>query len=215
MPARLEVIVGPMFSGKTERLIAKIKRAEYAGKRILVIKPAIDTRNQAEIAARAVTDSTSTITARIAARGIGSPEELRVALQEPFDFLAVDEAQFFPLDVPHKDSLGWFGRQLQELLYTRRQDTLHVVVAGLDKDYLDQPFGVIPGLLALADSIEKLAAVCMQCGSDEGRLSQRLANATTQVAVGDIGEYQARCRACYELTAPVQPEVHSPTTPTA
>jgi thymidine kinase len=199
MSARLEVIVGPMFSGKTERLIAKIKRAEYAGKQILILKPASDTRTSSEIAARSVSDNTSTITTRIAARGIQSEEELVAALAEPFEILAIDEAQFFPLDEPYQDSLGWFGRNIRQLLLDRKSDFLTVHIAGLDKDYLDQPFGVMPGLLSLADSIEKLSAVCMKCGSDEARMSQRIATTNTQVSIGDIDEYQARCRACFEV----------------
>ena len=205
MSARLEVIVGPMFSGKTELLIQRLHRALYAKKRLRIIKPAHDTRTQSYIASRAVNpDGTTEITGRLNAMAVRNEEDFwRVAGGGDYDVLAVDEAQFFPLDEPMRDTLGWFGRALRELLRRRRgrqgeDGGLRVIVAGLDRDFAEEPFGPIPGLLALADSVDKLTGVCMVCGSEAGTISHRIVPGEAQLVVGDAGEYQVRCRACYE-----------------
>ncbi len=199
MTARLEVIVGPMFSGKTELLIAKLHRAQYARKRVRIIKPAHDTRTQGFIASRAVRpDGTTEVTDTLSAVMVRTEEDFeRVAGPGDFDVLAVDEAQFFPLDEPLRDSLGWFGRALRRLLRERRASHLRIIVAGLDMDFAEEPFGPIPGLMAIADSVEKLTGVCMICGSDAGYISQRVIPGDKQLVVGDAGEYQVRCRSCY------------------
>jgi len=199
MTARLEVIVGPMFSGKTERLIAKLHRAQYARKRVRIIKPAHDTRTQGFIASRAVLpDGTTEVTDRLSAVMVRSEDDFH-RIVKPFDFdvLAIDEAQFFPLDTPLRDSLGWFGRAIRELLRDKRDTNLRIIVAGLDMDFAEEPFGPVPGLLAIADSVEKLTGVCMVCGSDAGYISHRLISDEKQLVVGDAGEYQVRCRSCY------------------
>ncbi|HEX4301397.1 MAG TPA: hypothetical protein VHZ78_01295 [Rhizomicrobium sp.] len=200
MTPRLEVIVGPMFSGKTELLIARLHRALYAKKRIRIIKPAHDTRTQGFIASRMVNpDGTTEITDKLSATMVRTEADFAtlIALGD-FDVLGVDEAQFFPLDEPIRDSLGWFGRALRDLLRERRETPLRIIVAGLDMDFAENPFGPIPGLLAIADQVEKLTGVCMVCGSDAGTISQRIVPHEQQLVVGDAGEYQVRCRACYE-----------------
>jgi len=199
MPSRLEVIAGPMFSGKTERLIAKLHRAKYAKKRILILKPAQDSRTENFIASREVCDDgTTRITAKLDARLITSLETFRHAISaRDFDVLAIDEAQFFPLDTPLTDSLGWLGRELRSLIREARSEPLRIIVAGLDTDFSEEPFGPMPGLMAIADSVEKLSAVCMRCGADEAHFTQRLGADTAQVAVGDTGIYEVRCRTCY------------------
>ncbi len=200
MTARLEVIVGPMFSGKTELLIAKLHRAQYARKRIRIVKPAHDTRTQGFIASRAVNaDGTTEVTDTLSAVMVRNQKDFaRVVGACDFDVLAVDEAQFFPLDEPLRDTLGWFGRAIRTLLRQRRDTGLRIIVAGLDMDFAEQPFGPVPGLLAMADAVEKLTGVCMVCGSDSGYISQRLVADEQQLVVGDAGEYQVRCRRCYE-----------------
>ena len=129
MTARLEVIVGPMFSGKTELLIARLHRALYARKRIRIIKPAHDTRTQGFIAARAVNpDGTTEITDKLSAVMVRTEEDFaRVAGADDYDVLAVDEAQFFPLDEPMRDSLGWFGRAVRDLMRERRESNLRII----------------------------------------------------------------------------------------
>jgi thymidine kinase len=200
MTARLEIIVGPMFSGKTELLIAKLHRAQYAKKRIRILKPAHDARTQGFIASRAVNaDGTTDITDKLSAVMVRSEQDfLRAVGPADFDVLAVDEAQFFPLDEPMRDTLGWFGRAIRALLRERRQTHLRIIIAGLDMDFAENPFGPIPGLLAIADQVEKLTGVCMVCGSDDGYISHRIIPGEQQLVVGDVGEYQVRCRACYE-----------------
>ena len=200
MTARLEVIVGPMFSGKTERLIAKLHRAQYAKKRVRITKPAHDTRTQGYIASRAVMpDGTTEVTDRLSAVMVRNEEDFaRIVRPFDFDVLAIDEAQFFPLDEPLRDSLGWFGRAIRGLLREKRDTGLRIIVAGLDMDFAEEPFGPIPGLLAIADSVEKLTGVCMACGSDAGYISYRLISSEKQLVVGDAGEYQVRCRSCYD-----------------
>jgi thymidine kinase len=200
MTSRLEVIVGPMFSGKTERLIAKLHRAQYAKKRVRILKPAHDTRTQGYIASRAVLpDGTTQVTDQLSAVMVHDEDSFwKIVNLNKFDVLAIDEAQFFPLDTPMTDSLGWFGRAIRTLLRERRNTDLRIIVAGLDMDFAEQPFGPIPGLLAIADSVEKLTGVCMVCGSDAGYISYRLVSDDKQLVVGDIGEYQVRCRSCYE-----------------
>lgn len=200
MTARLEVIVGPMFAGKTERLISKLHRAQYARKRVRIIKPAHDTRTQGFIASRAVnSDGTTEITDQLSAVKVHDEDEFwKIVGLNKFDVLAVDEAHFFPLDTPMKDCLGWFGRAIRELLRQRCDTNLRIIVAGLDMDFAEEPFGPIPGLLAMADSVEKLTGVCMVCGSDAGYISHRIISDDRQLVVGDAGEYQVRCRSCYE-----------------
>lgn len=197
--ARLEVITGPMFSGKTELLIARLNRALFARKRIRVLKPAQDTRVQGFIAARAVSaDGAVELTDKIAAAKVGTPEDFhRMTAAGDYDVLGVDEAQFFPLDTPQADALGWFGRALRDLLQARRHSSLRVIVAGLDMDFQENPFGPMPGLMAMADRIDKLTGVCMVCGSEDGTHTHRLVPGDAQLVVGDAGEYQVRCRACY------------------
>jgi thymidine kinase len=203
MTARLEVIVGPMFSGKTERLIACLHRAQYARKRVRILKPAHDTRTQGSIASRAVTaDGTTEVTATLSAIMVRSAADFaRAIADDAYDVLAVDEAQFFPLDEPMTDSLGWFGRAIRDLLRQKAKSDLRIIVAGLDMDFAEAPFGPMPGLLAMADTVEKLTGVCMVCGSDGGYISHRVIPGDAQLVVGDAGEYQVRCRACYEAPA--------------
>jgi len=188
-----------MFSAKTERLIAELKRATYANKRLLVLKPARDTRTDAFIASRQVdANGTVTVTETFPATVIQTREDfLRAVSSNEFDVLAIDEAQFFPLDTPIIDALGWFGREVRTLLQERRDTPLRILIAGLDTDFANEPFGPVPGLMALADRVEKLSAVCMVCGSFDAHQSQRITADSEQVSVGDADMYQARCRACF------------------
>lgn len=200
MSARLELIVGPMFSGKTERLIAALHRKRYSRKRIQILKPSLDTRTEDFVASRAMNeDGTTRVTEKLPATLIESENDFLTATAgDAYDVLAVDEAQFFPLDKPLKDSLGWFGRGIRDLLRRRKSDPLHIIVAGLDMDAAENPFGPMPGLLAMANKVEKITAVCMNCGADDAHLSHRLTSwELGTIAVGDAKEYRALCRACF------------------
>ena len=176
----LEVICGPMFSGKSEEMIRRLRRAEIAGQRVVIFKPLIDDRYDA-------TDVVSHAGARMRAVPISSASEIAPGAQG-FDVVGIDEAQFLGEDVVGT-ALDLAGRGVR------------VVVAGLDQDYLRRPFGPMPGILALAEEVDKMHAVCVQCGAP-AHYSQRFSGGAEQVQVGDGESYEARCRRCYEAFSP-------------
>jgi thymidine kinase len=178
----LEVVCGPMFSGKSEELIRRLRRAEIAGQRALIVKPLIDDRfdvghvvSHAGARMRAVTAATSA-------------ELLR--LGHGYDAVGIDEVQFF--------DLGIVGSV--NALVARG---IRVVAAGLAQDFRGEPFGAMPTLLCLAEYVDKLEAVCHRCGGP-ATLTQRLLDgrpapfAGETVQIGALDSYEARCRACYE-----------------
>ncbi len=176
-PGRLEVITGPMFSGKSEELIRRLKRARIARQRVACYKPDIDLRyHRTSIASHS--DQTHE------ACTVANVERLREALfplLEQVDVVGIDEAQFFdnaiiPLTV--------------ELIHLGKR----VVMAGLDTTFSAEPFGPIPALMAIADEVTKLSAVCMVCGQPAIH-TQRLGQSQELVVVGAAGLYEARCRA--------------------
>ena len=178
----LEVICGPMFSGKSEEMIRRLRRAEIAGQRVVIFKPAIDDRYSAS-------DVVSHAGARMQAVPIKSAAE--IATKAPgFDVVAIDEAQF----------LGE-GVVLTALALTDRG--VRVVVAGLDQDFRRLPFGPMPELLSHAEFVDKLQAVCHRCGGP-ATTTQRLVDGQPApysgdtVVVGAAEQYEARCRGCHE-----------------
>ncbi len=181
---RIEVIAGGMFSGKSEELVRRLRRALIARQRIQVFKPVADdrdppgvlvTRDNRELAAESVADSA----------------ELRRRLRDDVQVVGIDEAQFFDLE-------------LAELVTELADRGVRVIVAGLDQDYRRQPFGPMPAILALAEYVDKMHAVCVRCGG-AAHYSQRIAGGREQIQVGDTGAYEARCRACYETYEPARP----------
>lgn len=135
------------------------------------------------------------------ATAIGNRREFdRIVRPRDFDVLIVDEAHLFPLDRPVRDCLGWFGRAIRELILDERFGDIEIVIAGLDLTWDAKPFSCIPGLLALATSFEKLTAVCMfrECHK-EAQYSQRMVAGNAQVQVGDIRQYEARCKEHFGL----------------
>jgi len=187
-PGRLEVITGPMFSGKSEELIRRLKRARIARQRVVCFKPDIDLRYH-----RTAISSHSEQTHE--ACTVANVERLREALSpllEEVDVVGIDEAQFFdnaiiPLTV--------------ELIHLGKR----VVMAGLDTTFNAEPFGPIPALMAIADEVTKLSAVCMVCGQPAIH-TQRLGQSQELVVVGAAGLYEARCRAHFQ---PYLDEHHS------
>jgi thymidine kinase len=185
---RLEVITGPMFSGKSEELIRRLKRARIARQRVACFKPDIDLRYH-----RSAIASHSSQTHE--AETIASVERLREALfpQLPqVEVIGIDEAQFLdesiiPLTV--------------ELIHLGKR----VLIAGLDTTYKGEPFGPIPNLMAISDEVTKLSAVCMTCGAPAIH-TQRLGQSQELVVVGAAGLYEARCRTHF---SPWQDEHHS------
>ena len=172
----IEVITGGMFSGKSEELVRRLRRALIARQRIQVFKPRADTRSApAHIVTR---DNRA-----LEAHAVASSEELRDRLELGVEVVAIDEAQFFDVG-------------LVELLNELADLGMRVIVAGLDQDYRRQPFGPMPALLATAEYVDKMHAVCVRCGAPAA-YSQRKAGGDEQLQVGDVEAYEARCRRCF------------------
>jgi thymidine kinase len=178
-PGRIEVITGPMFSGKSEELIRRLKRARIARQRVASFKPEIDLRYHSTAIA---SHSSQTIDAM----PVANVERMKAVLYEQMDaveVVGIDEAQFFD------ESLMDF---VMELVHRHKR----VVLAGLDTTFAGEPFIPIPNLMAVADEVIKLSAVCMRCGAPAVH-TQRLGQSQELVVVGAAGVYEARCRACF------------------
>lgn len=173
---RLEVICGPMFSGKTEELIRRLRRALIARQPVQAFKPAIDQRYHLE---RITSHSAQSLDAV----PVHDVDALAAALRPDTQVVGIDEAQFF-------------GPELVPLVQSLADHGVRVVIAGLDQDYLGRPFEPMPQLLAVAEQITKCSAVCSRCGDLASR-SFRLADGGARVQVGAAEAYEARCRACY------------------
>jgi len=182
----LEVVCGPMFSGKSEELIRRLRRAEIAGQRVLIVKPKIDSRYD-------IGHVVSHAGAKMRAVAVSSPADIP-GLVEGYDVIGVDEVQFFaPEIVLILDGLVEKG--------------LRVLVSGLDQDFRGFPFGPMPELLCRAELVDKLQAVCHRCGGP-ATMTQRLVDGFpapadgATIVVGALEQYEARCRSCHELAAP-------------
>ncbi|MBM3735205.1 MAG: thymidine kinase [Acidobacteria bacterium] len=179
----IEVVCGPMFSGKSEELIRRLRRAMIARKRVQVFKPVIDQRySDDEIVSHA--------DARLSAIVVKDATEILSKLDWRTQVIGVDEANFMgPELVRVASQLADAGKQ--------------VIAAGLDTDYLGRPFTPIPELLCLAEAITKTLAICMRCGNP-AKHTQRLVESEDLIVVGAAGMYEARCRRCFEPGAPRQ-----------
>ena len=172
----IEVICGSMFSGKTEELIRRLKRAKIANQTVRIFKPAIDIRYHPE---HIVSHDEN----MIPSTPVASSSEI-LSLAENVDVVGIDEAQFFDdgiLEVCNELALR----------------NIRVIIAGLDMDYTGKPFGQIPGLLAIADYITKLHAICMVCGNI-ANYSYRKTGQESQVVLGEKNIYEPRCRSCFQ-----------------
>lgn len=179
----IEVVCGPMFSGKSEELIRRIRRAIIARKRVQVFKPAIDDRYSLE---EIVSHSDS----RMRSEVVGGAREILTRIDARTQVVGVDEANFMGQDLV--DVAG-------QLADTGKQ----VIVSGLDTDYMGRPFAPIPDLLCMAESITKTLAICMRCGNP-AKHTQRLVESDDLIVVGAMGMYEARCRRCFEPGVPKQ-----------
>jgi thymidine kinase len=175
----IEVITGSMFSGKSEELIRRVRRAEIARQKVQVFKPQVDTRFAEDFVV-----SHSDI--RYAAENVGSARALLDAVRPDTEVVAVDEGQFFDAELPM-------------ILSTLADQGKRVIVAGLDQDYLGKPFEPMPQLLAIAEYITKTLAICMVCGNPANH-TQRLVASNDRVLLGAGGMYEARCRHCFDPT---------------
>ncbi len=182
----IEVICGPMFSGKSEELIRRLRRAMIARKRVQVFKPAIDTRySEDEIVSHG--------DLRMKSEVVSGAGEILDRIDWRSEVIGVDEGNFMGPDlVPVSEKLADSGKQ--------------VIIAGLDTDYMGRPFAPIPDLLALAESITKTLAICVRCGNP-AKHTQRLRGANDLIVVGAAGLYEARCRRCFEPGIPKQEDL--------
>jgi thymidine kinase len=180
-----------MFAGKTEELIRRIKREHIAKRQVTIIKPIEDTRTEAFIASRALDKTgTSVIVERYDALIVADEFDLERALRTNADMIAFNEGQFLP---------EWVPRRVRQLLRERVEDELIVVVEGLDLDYRLNPFGPMPEFLAMADSVLKLDAICMNCHRKGARFTQRVKGSLKTIQPGDRGSYEVRCRKCHTI----------------
>lgn len=173
---RIEVVCGSMFSGKTEELIRRMKRAKFARQSVVIFKPAIDTRYSEE-------DVVSHDQNSIPSTPIDSSGSI-LLLSSGIDVVGIDEAQF--LD----DGLVGVCNDLANR-------GIRVIVAGLDMDYKGIPFGPMPGLCAIADEVTKVHAICVKCGN-LAYVSHRLVAGDKRVMLGEQAEYEPLCRECYQ-----------------
>ena len=174
-PGRIEVVCGSMFSGKTEELIRRMRRAEFARQRVEIFKPAIDTRYSEE-------DVVSHDMHTIPSTPIDSSAQI-LLLSSEIDVVGIDEAQFF-------------DNGLVEVCNQLANNGVRVIVAGLDMDYKGVPFGPIPALCAIADEVTKVHAICVKCGN-LAYLSHRTVDNDRRVLLGETAEYEPLCRECY------------------
>lgn len=170
---RVEVICGPMFSGKSTELIRRLKRAEIAGQKVQVFKPDLDIRWDTQ-------KVTTHDKKEFDAIPVSSSADILKLLHPHTVVVGVDEAQFFDADIV-------------SVVQTLANRGIRVVLAGLDMDFRGQPFGPMPTLMAIAETIDKLTAICMVCGAPATRC-QRLTDSKEVVSVGASKEYEARCR---------------------
>ena len=173
----IEVICGPMFSGKSEELIRRLRRAEIARQRVQIFKPAIDQRYSDN-------HIVSHNDMRIHSECVANAADVEARFDLRTEVIGFDEAQFL-------------GDALVDLVVKFADMGKRIIIAGLDTDYLGRPFHPMPELLAVADEITKALAICMQCGNP-AKHTQRLIASEDLIVVGAAGMYEARCRRCFE-----------------
>lgn len=171
----IEVICGSMFSGKTEELIRRLKRAQFAKQRVEIFKPAIDTRYHDEMVV-------SHDANEIRSTPVPAAENIRI-LAQTCDVVGIDEAQFF-------------DDEIIEVCTFLANQGVRVIIAGLDMDFMGKPFGPMPHLLCLAEYVTKVHAICVSCGN-LAHYSHRTSNDKEQVLLGAVEEYEPLCRSCY------------------
>ncbi|MBN2694596.1 thymidine kinase [bacterium] len=169
----IEVITGGMFSGKTEELIRRVKRAQIAKQKLIVFKPAIDTRYDDN-------DVVSHSKSYFQAYPLQKIEDINSYNLDDIEVVAIDEAQFF-------------GKEIVKVCESLAEQGKRVIVAGLDLDYMGRPFGSIPDLLAVAEHVTKTQAICTICGNPASR-SQRIIASNELVVLGSDAQYEPRCR---------------------
>ncbi|MFL6448978.1 MAG: thymidine kinase [Bryobacteraceae bacterium] len=179
----VEAICGPMFSGKSEELIRRLRRATIARRKVQVFKPAIDNRySENEIVSHAAT--------RMPSEAVGDAGEILTRVDPRTRVVGVDESNFF-------------GAGLVSVATQLADSGKQVIIAGLDTDFMGRPFAPMPDLLAISESITKMLAICVQCGAP-AKHTQRLIGSDDLIFVGAAEAYEARCRRCFEPGLPSQ-----------
>lgn len=172
----IEVICGSMFSGKTEELIRRLKRARFANQRIAIFKPAVDIRySEDEVVSH---DSHS-----LSSTPVDKAEKILSLSPADIQVVGIDEAQFF-------------GPEIVDICQTLANRGVRVIVAGLDTDFLGKPFGAMPALMAVAEDVQKVHAICVKCGNLANH-SHRLSKSEDLVLLGEKDVYEPLCRDCY------------------
>ncbi len=182
----IEVICGPMFSGKSEELIRRLRRAMIARKRVEVFKPTIDDRYSND-------EIVSHGDLRMKSQVVNGAAEIADRIDWRSEVIGIDEANFM-------------GPELVDVAQHLADSGKQVIIAGLDTDYLGRPFVPMPELLALAESITKTLAICVRCGNP-AKHTQRLRGSDDLIVVGAADMYEARCRRCFEPGIPKQQEM--------
>ena len=176
----IEVICGSMFSGKSEELIRRLRRAQIARQRVQIFKPKLDSRFSED---HIISHSEMKIKSQL----VGQAREIVHLLDGRTQVIGIDEGQFFDMDLVYVcNKLADSGKR--------------VIVAGLDQDFRGKPFDPIPQLLSIAEYITKTLAICVRCGAPANR-TQRLVENTDRLLVGATDAYEARCRLCFEPPA--------------
>ena len=175
-PGRIEVVCGSMFSGKTEELIRRMRRAQFARQKVEIFKPAIDVRYSEE-------DVVSHDQKHIQSTPIDSPGSI-LLLSSDIDVVGIDEAKFFDMGIV-------------DVCNELANRGVRVIVAGLDMDYKGVPFGPMPALCAIADDVTKVHAICVKCGN-LAYVSHRKVQSEQRVLLGETTEYEPLCRECYQ-----------------
>ena len=179
----IEIVCGPMFSGKSEELIRRLRRARIARKRVQVFKPAMDDRYS-------VTEIVSHGDQRINSEPVAGAREILAKVDGRTQVIGVDESNFF-------------GAELVEVAQQLADTGKQVIIAGLDTDFMGRPFTPMPELLCVAESITKTLAICVRCGNP-AKHTQRLVESADLIVVGAAEMYEARCRRCFEPGVPKQ-----------
>ena len=178
----IEVVCGSMFSGKTEELIRRLRRAQFANQKIAIFKPALDNRySDVEVVSHDFHKITS--------KPIGDASEM-LSIEPDVEVVGVDEAQFF-------------SDNLVEVCQTLANKGVRVIIAGLDTDYLGKPFGPMPQLMAVAEDVQKVHAICVKCGNLANH-SHRLSKSKDLVVLGEKDIYEPLCRDCYNAAIAAQ-----------
>ena len=175
-PGRIEVVCGSMFSGKTEELIRRLRRAKFARQTVEIFKPAIDVRYSEE-------DVVSHDQNHILSTPIDSSASI-LLLSSDIDVVGIDEAQFFDMGLP-------------DVCNELANRGIRVIIAGLDMDFRGIPFGPMPALCAIADDVTKVHAICVKCGN-LAYVSHRIVDNDRRVLLGETQEYEPLCRECYQ-----------------